>query len=916
MAVVAACAMVSLLIACAGESAETLIVGAKKKIELNQTNAAVIQLKNALQKKPGSAEARFLLGKLMFDIGDFVGAVVELQKAREFGYDLNEVTPLLARAQLAQGLAEKVIAIYGVVVLPKAASQAALQTVIAAGYLELGKHSDAKAALARALAIQPDHIPAQLLHVSMLAEANDLATATASLDEVLARAPQNSQAWQIKGDIAMFRGDLAEARRDYQAAVERNKLNLAAHSSGIWLSLGTKDLVAAEKQLAAMRSVATQNPQTRLFSALVALEKGDIKAAYEQSLQLLKIAPNNVKILHLIGAIELRRNSLIQAEANLTKALQLDPEQSKVRSLLAQTLLRAGEPAKAIKILAPLLSESSPSWEAYSLMAEALMQKGEALQAETYFSKAAKLNPQDSRSRTALAMAEVSRGRIEQGFEALRSISAVDTGPTADLALVNALLVKKDYEQALKALDTLEGKLPSSPLAAYMRGQVELQRGRRDHARVAFDSALKIDPSYFPAAANLAAMESEDGKPNLAPRHFERVLAADPQNVRANMGLIALRVKAGAKPDELISALSKVIKINPGEAAPRTVLVRLHLDRNDLKAATSAAQDGVTVNPENMELLDLLGQVQFASGDYNQAVSSYNKLVVLQPSSYEPYLRLADLFMAQKDTSAAVQNLKKALNLKADLYAAQRSLMLIDLAAGRFKEALATAKTVQAQRSSDAIGYMLEGDVHVYQRNWMAAASSYRSGLEQGASTELVVKLQNVLLADKKTAEARKLESDWLKSHADDSVYLYYLGDLDIARGDYESAQRRYEAVVRLKPDNAAALNNLAWVLNKNNKKGALQFALKAITFAPRHPAYLDTLADIYAAEGQFAKAIEAQRASLVIAPDLHQHRLHLARLYLVSGDKDQARKELLALRSLGEKFAAQAEVNELLGKV
>lgn len=48
-----------LLAACGGDSPESLITSSKAYLTKNDTKAAVIQLKNALQQNPKLAEARF-----------------------------------------------------------------------------------------------------------------------------------------------------------------------------------------------------------------------------------------------------------------------------------------------------------------------------------------------------------------------------------------------------------------------------------------------------------------------------------------------------------------------------------------------------------------------------------------------------------------------------------------------------------------------------------------------------------------------------------------------------------------------------------------------------------------------------------------------------------------------------------------
>src|SRR4029434_3846369 len=101
-------AAMSLLAGCS-EKPESLVASAKDHLAKNDQGAAVIQLRNALQKNPELAEARFLLGKSLLETGDAAGAEKELRKARELKYPDDEVVPVLAHALAVRGARKQVI---------------------------------------------------------------------------------------------------------------------------------------------------------------------------------------------------------------------------------------------------------------------------------------------------------------------------------------------------------------------------------------------------------------------------------------------------------------------------------------------------------------------------------------------------------------------------------------------------------------------------------------------------------------------------------------------------------------------------------------------------------------------------------------------------------------------------------------
>ena len=903
-------------VGCTGNSTADLMVSAKRQLEANDSQAAVIQLKNVLQKDPNLAEARYLLGVTLLGLGDPVAAGVELSKAQDQGFGADKVVPLLAKSLFAQGQNEKIIVQYATTKLQLASAQADLLSIVANAYLALGKTKESQIALDEALRIDPGNIKASLLQIRKQAFLRDFDGANDRLDQLLASNPRSSEAWLVRGEVLLQSGKQEEALAAYRKAIVFDNLNIATHSAIMWILLSKKDMAAVDEQLKFFRATLPKSPQIKFFAAMVSLEKGDIKSAYEQSQLLLKMAPESLQALQLAGTVDFRRGANRLAEVNLTKALNISPGHGGIRLLLAQVNLRTGETGKAIKALQLLVDAPEPQWEPNALMGQALLMQGETAQAELYFMRAAKLNPEDYRSRIALAMGLMAKGKTEQGLSNLRAISALDRDATADLAEINFHLRKKNVSSALKAIDNLAQKLPNSPMPVNLRGEIEMQQGHKDQARAAFTSALKIDPSYFPASAGIAALDTAQGRPELAIARFEKLSEAEPVNTRAVMALFELRVRTGASRKDLSELLNKSIKSNPDEAGPRLALVNILLAAGEKKLALAAVQDAVAAMPDNADLIEALARIQVIDGDSNQALITYTKLAAQIPNSPKAHMGMAKIYLDRGNPSAAVQSLRKALSIKSDFLPAQLGLVLAELAAGHGQEAVAVAKLVQTQHAAETIGYELEGNIQTNLKNWAAAIKSYQFVLEKAPQTATAVKVHKAYVAAGRAAEAKRFETEWMRQHGQDIQFMTHLADLAMVKSDFYLAKRQYEAIVKMQPENAVALNNIAWILNKDKNPIALNYSLRAVELSPKNPAIMDTLADSYANSGELGKAIEIQKEAVALAPNAYDFRLSLARFYIAAGEKRNAKSELIWLEKLGEKLPNQEEIARLLSSL
>jgi len=903
-----------LLMGCGSENPDTMLASAKSYLAKNDNKAAIIQIKNALQVNPDLPEARYLLGVSLLESGNANSAELEFRKALALKYSVDSTVPKLAAAVLGQGKPQKVLDEFSVVQLTMPAATAELQTTLATAYAILGKGALAETAVKAALIAHPGHIPALLAQAQLKASSRDFKGAFSTVDVILGLSPKSAAAWKLKGDLIMVSNDdPVHALEAYRKSIEVKNEFLPAHFAAVGLLVRQGNSEDAKKQWEELKKVSPNSFQTKFLETQIAYLKKDTKHARELSQQLIKLAPESAEVLQMAGSVELQAGSLASAETYLSRAVQISPNFASARKLLIMTYLRSGQSAKALSTLQVTQGKENISPDQYSIAGEVYLQNGDIKKAEEYFQKAEKLDPNDPRKRSAVALTKLIGGQAQPAFEELKEISASDKGISADLMLISAYLKRGELDKAMAAIDGLERKEPGKPVAANLRGRTQLALRDTAGARKSFERALEISPGYFAAAASLAALDLVDKKPDDAKKRMEAIAAKDPTNSQALLVLAEIAALSGAGQVEIEKLLRKAITISPADIAPRLRLINVYLLVKDFKQATAAALDAVTTLPENSQAMDALAQVQQASGEINQATATYMKSAALQPGSPQPHMRLASMYLAAKNNDLAERSLRKALELKPDLVDAQIALFQLKLFNKKYPDSLAIARKVQDQRPNQAVGYLLEGDLNIAQKDLAAASRTYRSGLKKVSSSELAVKLHVILMAADKLSDADAFSSEWKKSHPEDALFLFHLGDVALARKEYPVARSNFLAVVKINPNNASALNNLAWVENYLNGEDAIKYAELANKVLPNQPAFMDTWATVLSSRKEYEKAIDIQRSVLKLQPDNSFFRMTLAKIYIKSGDKASAKQELDRLAALGDKFAGRAEVASLL---
>jgi len=385
-----------------GEKAENpgrLIADAKQERDKGNHNAAIIHLKNLLQKSPEHAEARYLLGVTYNDTGNFTAAEKELRRALELQYDPAKVIPALGKSLLMTGAFQKVL---DQVRLEGDASnpvQAEVLTLRALASIGLGRSREGRELLEQALARQPEFADALLGQARLAASEQKLDEAARLIDRALASAPKSTNAWLMKGELSRIMADPKGAIAAYQKVLELRPDSIPARVNIASLQIDGGNFDEARKQIAQMRKNVPNSPMTHYMEGLIEFRQHNYPAARDAVQQVLKVAPDHMPSMLLAGAVEFALGSHGQAQSYLGRVINRAPDNLYARRLLIASLAKSGQVQRALEVLQPGLKQFPEDAVLMALAGEVYLQSNEFAKAAQFFEKAAKLDPKSAGAR-------------------------------------------------------------------------------------------------------------------------------------------------------------------------------------------------------------------------------------------------------------------------------------------------------------------------------------------------------------------------------------------------------------------------------------------------------------------------------------------------------------------------------------
>jgi cellulose synthase operon protein C len=883
-------------------------------IEKGDLRGALLELRNIVRLNPQNVTAHFRLGQVELQLGDAVAGEKDLRDARDMGFDARSVNLLLAQAYMAQSKYKELLREFSPQGLPPEQASPLL-IMRAAAQLATDDSAGAQASAAEAERILPQSVEAQLNSARIALALHDFTGSEQKVDRALSLNPRSAEALLLKGQLLNLKGDRIRAIESFNAAIAANPnmitarleranalvssnedakaredvdaaLKLAPNSAlavylqGVLLARA-QDYPGADAALSKLGQLIGQFPRGLYFMAVTKYNEGQGEQAADAAARYLVRNPNDPEAIKLSAKIELAGRRYPHAIEVLSRALDIGQADSEILDLLGRAYSLNGQPAQAIQTL----------------------------------QRAAALAPDNAEILTRLASIRMGMGDVSGATSDLEhSLEITPTGTDAGEALVAAALSSGDLDKAALALDRLKRQEGDSEAVGNLGGMIKMAQQDLDGARTLLTDVAKRFPKSVQTRINLARVLVVQDKPKEAEQLLNEVVQNDPANAAALSALMPILLADG-RAQRAVALLETAHAAQPRNAAVTLTLADLELRTNNAKQALVIINQNLKDQSTNTALLAMRARVQLVLGQATEARDSLHQILDLEPGNVEIRRNLSEMLLAASDNNGAKALLVAGLKASpGDAGLMQYYIGIVTRLDG-LDAALAAADKLAADPANQPAARLLKGDIYVLAGRFADAIAAYGAEMRSNPTSALVLRNSAALGAAGRADPAAQGLRDWLAVHPDDIEVAAALAALDIVAHRYYDAETHLQAVLAKRPNDASALNNLAWVYQQRNDVRARTVAQKAYLISPT-PQIADTLGWILVGQGNAAPGLTLLRQAAALQPDEPTVQYHLAVALNANGQPDKAvavlRPVVLGPASFDEKQEAARLLQEL----
>lgn len=499
----------------------------------------------------------------------------------------------------------------------------------------------------------------------------------------------------------------------------------------------------------------------------------------------------------------------------------------------------------------------------------------------------------------------------------------------------------------------------------FFNGMREKLIGNYAEAETNFLKASEIDPNNANNWFQLSSTLLASNQPSRAEIYCEKAVSLDPANewysrqlidiyrysrnytkaekvlnahykatknpdVLFEKGMIQLQAGQGKKALKSFDAYEKVKGVSEGLTRQKE---QIYLQMNKPAKAIEEVKKLINAFPENLQFKGALADLYMATRKEKEALSIYEDILKKEPDNGYAAFAMAEYHKNKGEKNQCYSYLNKGLSGNADIKT--KLNVLTEIIPGNFfepehiKTCQNLLETFEKEHSNDPSPFILQGDLHLQERNFEKARERYilattkpNGGLlswEQVLQCDQLMQRNDLMLEDcakvvelypsyapaylfssiaamslKKYEQAvnsartgvEYADNDELKSQL-----LSSLADASHYAGLYTTSDSAYDEALLIDPENAYAMNNYAYFLSLRNEKleKAEQLSRKSISIDPKNASYQDTYGWIQYQLKNYKEARNYIERSLQLSPENPEVTEHLGDVLFQLGMEEEA---------------------------
>jgi tetratricopeptide (TPR) repeat protein len=731
---------------------------------------------------------------------------------------------------------------------------------------------------------------------------------------------QSSQKLLANGNKYHQQKKYKEASILYRKAIGKDKRNSEAYYREGLNLLDQKNPFEASKFLRRAVDLKPDNTDAEsklaeiylfVYSSNPKRYKGLLSDARELTSKILQHEPNSYNGIRLRAVLYLADRNTEEALANFAEANRIKPYSREIVGWYAETLVAAKRAAEAETLTRDMLAHDKTWGPGYDFLFVQYKQQNNSEKAEAVLRERVTNDPSSPIAVTNLANYLLSISRLNEAESLMGQVIVNKKFPSPREVVGDFYVRARKLDQALEQ---------------YRQGAKEDQK-----------NALHYDQRIVTTYTMM-------GRRDDAIRLAKDLAQKNPKDTPTNQIYAALLLETGLKTDasRSLGELSRLVQKNPADATLHLDLARAYLSLNESEKSLTEAREAIREEPKLLFARLLAAHIYEDRGQHPKALEQTNIILASQPDNPDARLVRCRALIGVNEADRAVRELEGLLLQYPGLNDGRLTLANLYLSENQAEKASAEFERMWSSDPPDSRGFLGLQNVKLAQGKGDEAVRALQDFVEKNPNVPSYrYQLANVeasagiaamhsdatrskFLFQQASANFKSIlkltpnSTDlWLRL----GVVQRQLGEYDSALASFEQAgsinprlaeafvngamllealgrkkeaNDAYNKVLGIDPENAIALNNLAF-LNAQagaNLDQALTFAERAKKKYPNNPDIADTLGFIYFQKNLNFEALRIFREAVQGQPKNATFHLHLAMALLRQGDKQGAREE------------------------